>query len=1841
MTAISTVALSVQIGLRFVGIWPNASYALFFRGIWILTTSIVQISQYWWIVIHSGTDDMSHLMDGLSVTMEYSVMFLKLIILWLNSRIFYDILAEMAADWRRAAISEMHTMRNKANMSRYFSNVIIGLHSAAAFSYGIGVLVSQNDNYDIDEVETPPAREFTLKLQLPFESDESPRYELVMCLEFLHQLASSATTGVLNSLIITLILHASGQIEILCDALRDISSERNNQRFVSISRQGSDTIDSSSLMKAIVFYMAATVEAFIFCFCGEYLSAKSKMISDAAYETIWYDFEPNECKLILFIILRSQRRLTITAGKIMDLSLEGFTNVYYVQLKIIVETLYRSCCLSVSIMMRQCSMTASTVALSVQIGLRCIGFWPNTPCALLFRCLWILTIGIVQTFQYWWIIIHFRTDDMSYLMDSLSVTIEYSVMSLKLIILWFNSRIFYDVLAAMAADWREATNSETQIMISKANLSRRFSNVIIGLHSVAVFCFGIEVLASQTDDYDADHGTDTPVRAFTLKLQLPSQCNESPLYELVMGLEFFHQLASATATGILNSLLISLSKMIGDAAYKSIWYDFTPKESKLVLLIILRSQRRLTITAGKIMDLSLEGFTSMSRSDSMTTSTVAPSVQIGLRSIGFWPNTPCALLFRCLWILTIGIVQTFQYWWVIIHFKTDEMSYLMDGLSVTIGYSVMYLKLIILWFNSRIFYDVLAAMAADWREATNGETHIMMSKANLSRRFSNVIIGLNSVAVFCYGIEVLASQIDNYGTVHGTDTPVRAFTLKLQLPSQCNESPLYELVMGLEFFHHLASSIATGIFNCLLITLSKMIGDAAYKSIWHDFTPKESKLFLLVILRSQRRLTITAGKIMDLSLERFTSTFQYWWIIIHFRKDDMSYLMDGLSVTIEYSVISLKLIILWFYSRKLYAILDTMDKDWSNGIAIHSDVSTMVRHANWSRQCSNVMITTNAISVFFYVIGGLILRSIVQNKDDSTRELPIKMEFPFKVDNSPIFELILIFQFFHDLSVACIIAMLNALLVTLVLHVSGQIDIMLQGFMEISSKYTSRSSLATIKDLVNKHQRIIDLSDNIEDLFSNIALLQFIWNTLVICCIGFVIVISIGTEKGTTMITKSLIFYIAITLEAFVFCYAGEYLSAKSKSISDAAYECLWYDLTPSECRILMFLMLRSQKRLTITAGKITDLSLEGFTTCFLFGQFLYELVLASIVGMMNALLVSLILHVSGQIDIMQQDINEISNSKYNPSLSLMVIKGLICKHQKIITLSENIENLYTYIALMQLLWNTLVICCTGFVIVITIGTNTSATTSIKSVSFYIAITLEIFILCFAGEFLSAKSRLISDAVYEILWYNMPPTNSRILMFMILRSQKRLTITAGKVVDLTLEGFTNVMQYYQYMYIFVHFDSNDLWLLMDCLSLTLAYSLAFLKLLVLWWNRRIFYYIVKAIDEDWSECVINDSYKSTMVSMADLSRRFANVSFSIYAFSAFFLSIGEHLLQSMDNQFSNNSRELPIKMEFPFDVSKSPIFECFLIGQFLYDLLIASVVNLINALLVALILHVSGQIDIMQKDLVEISNKKYDRNTFISVIKSLICKHQKIITLSENIENLYTYIALMQVLWNTLVMCCTGFVIIISKSISNAVYEALWYNMPPSDSRVILFMMLRCQKRLTITAGRFMDLTLEGFTSALSSNKGIMVLIKSVFLYTAKTLEVFVFCYAGEFLSSKSKSIGDAIYESLWYNMVPSDSRILLLIMVRSQKRLTITAGKIFDLTLEGFMSSKAIGDAAYETVWYDLSISECRILLFVILRSQKRLTITAGKVVDLTLEGFTNVMKASASYISVLYAMY
>lgn len=130
-------------------------------------------------------------------------------------------------------------------------------------------------------------------------------------------------------------------------------------------------------------------------------------------------------------------------------------------------------------------------------------------------------------------------------------------------------------------------------------------------------------------------------------------------------------------------------------------------------------------------------------------------------------------------------------------------------------------------------------------------------------------------------------------------------------------------------------------------------------------------------------------------------------------------------------------------------------------------------------------------------------------------------------------------------------------------------------------------------------------------------------------CILVAIPQALGSPDAMENIVRALSYYCVTNLEAFMFCYAGEYMINKvsdrrselvtkwlrnflrgsyrespysplplqSKAIGYAAYNTAWYDMQPKHCRILMFIILRSQKQLTLTVGKLTDLSLQCFAS--------------------------------------------------------------------------------------------------------------------------------------------------------------------------------------------------------------------------------------------------------------------------------------------------------------------------------------------------------------------------------------------------------------------------------------------------------------------------------------------------------------------------------------------------------------------------------------------------------------------------------------------------------------------
>jgi len=111
-----------------------------------------------------------------------------------------------------------------------------------------------------------------------------------------------------------------------------------------------------------------------------------------------------------------------------------------------------------------------------------------------------------------------------------------------------------------------------------------------------------------------------------------------------------------------------------------------------------------------------------------------------------------------------------------------------------------------------------------------------------------------------------------------------------------------------------------------------------------------------------------------------------------------------------------------------------MDNDWRQSADIDQHLYVMTIKANISHLCSNLMFTINTIASMFYILGGYVIRFMHLSGDynDTLRQLPVKAQFPFETQQSPIFELLVIFLFLHVVLNSYMLAILNALISTLV-----------------------------------------------------------------------------------------------------------------------------------------------------------------------------------------------------------------------------------------------------------------------------------------------------------------------------------------------------------------------------------------------------------------------------------------------------------------------------------------------------------------------------------------------------------------------------------------------------------------------------------------------------------------------------------------------------------------------------------------------------------------------------------------------------------------------------------------
>ena len=112
-----------------------------------------------------------------------------------------------------------------------------------------------------------------------------------------------------------------------------------------------------------------------------------------------------------------------------------------------------------------------------------------------------------------------------------------------------------------------------------------------------------------------------------------------------------------------------------------------------------------------------------------------------------------------------------------------------------------------------------------------------------------------------------------------------------------------------------------------------------------------------------------------------------------------------------------------------------MDKDWRECVNIDQHLYVMTIKANTSHFCSNIMFSINTIAAMSYLLSGYVIRFVYMSGDynnDTLRQLPIKVQFPFETQQSPIFELLVVILFLHVMLNSCTLSIINALISTLV-----------------------------------------------------------------------------------------------------------------------------------------------------------------------------------------------------------------------------------------------------------------------------------------------------------------------------------------------------------------------------------------------------------------------------------------------------------------------------------------------------------------------------------------------------------------------------------------------------------------------------------------------------------------------------------------------------------------------------------------------------------------------------------------------------------------------------------------
>ncbi|XP_071641282.1 odorant receptor 82a-like isoform X1 [Temnothorax longispinosus] len=167
--------------------------------------------------------------------------------------------------------------------------------------------------------------------------------------------------------------------------------------------------------------------------------------------------------------------------------------------------------------------------------------------------------------------------------------------------------------------------------------------------------------------------------------------------------------------------------------------------------------------------------------------------------------------------------------------------------------------------------------------------------------------------------------------------------------------------------------------------------------------------------------------------------------------------------------------------------------------------------------------------------------------------------------------------------------------------------------------------------------------------------------------------------------------------------------------------------------------------------------------------------------------------HACGQLNVLYTWLHELVENQKGNHVAERKMAAIVEHHLRVLSFLARVESIMNKISLAELMGCTISMCLMGYFFLLTLEDfNAAKITSYINV--YLSMAFNIFIYCYIGEIIAEQCKHVGEMAYMTDWYNLHHKTALGLILIIARSSNVIKFTAGKLFQLSIATFGDVIK---------------------------------------------------------------------------------------------------------------------------------------------------------------------------------------------------------------------------------------------------------------------------------------------------------------------------------------------------------------------------------------------------------------------------------------------------------------